>query len=132
MPRRMFALHNTTTKDTTKGKGLMLCVIRTAGANFHLYKKQLRVSVLTVNTLQKKHSAIQFIVESDNVEFRAVFALSGQCNEVDIFSPSVAQLRQDVNKEKNLEADILSSILSKTRVEIRYRVQTNFISGSEF
>lgn len=63
MPRRMLALHNTTTKDTTKGKGLIVCVIRTAGAYFHLYKKQLRVSVLTVDTLQKT-PVIQFIVES--------------------------------------------------------------------
>ena len=34
----------------------MLCVIRDAGAYFHVYKK--RFSVLTVNTLQKKDDTL--------------------------------------------------------------------------
>lgn len=53
MPRRILALRNSTTKDTTKGEGLMLCVIINGKAYFHLYKKQLRGSKLAGNTLQK-------------------------------------------------------------------------------
>lgn len=41
MPRRMLALRNATTEATTKGEGLMLCVIRKGRAYFHLYEKQL-------------------------------------------------------------------------------------------
>lgn len=61
MPRRMLALHNTTTKDTTEGEALMFRMIRTAEAYFHFYKKQLRVSEFTVNTLAP--SLPVFIVE---------------------------------------------------------------------